>query len=75
MPRKDPKCKQAIEYQRQWWEENKHKKNKEQIRINNRKYSKTPKGIKAIKIKDWKNMKKIVCDDWGELQPIANLVI
>ena len=26
MPWKDPKSKEAIEYQRKWWEENKHKK-------------------------------------------------
>ena len=63
MPRKDPKSKEAIEYQRKWWEENKHKKDKERIRENNRRYSKTEKGKKKIKIRDWKN-KGMVCQDW-----------
>jgi len=66
MPRKDPNCKEAIEYQRKWWDENKHKKNKEQIRINNRKYLKSPKGVKASKIRSWRLGHNIVCDDWND---------
>jgi hypothetical protein len=66
MPWKDPKSKEAIEYQKRWWEENKHKKNKEQIRENNRKYSKTEKGIKAGKIRTWRLSHNIKCDDWNE---------
>ena len=65
MPWKNPKSKEAIEYQKRWWEENKHKKNKEQIRENNRKYSKTEKGKRKIKIKDWKS-KGMICDDWDK---------
>jgi hypothetical protein len=63
MPWKDPKSKEAIEYQQRWWQENKHKKNREQIRINNRKYSQTEKGKKRNLIKNWRQ-KSIVCDDW-----------
>jgi len=63
MPWKDPKSKEAIEYQKRWWEENKHKKNKEQIRINNKKYSLTEKGKRKIKIRDWRE-KGMVCNDW-----------
>ena len=63
MPWKDPQSKEAIEYQRKWWEKNKHKKDKERIRENNRKYSQTGKGKRKIKIKDWRH-KGMVCDDW-----------
>ena len=65
MPRKDPTCKEAIEYQKRWWEENKHKKDKERIRENNRKYSKTEKGKRKIKIRDWKE-KGMICNDWDD---------
>ena len=63
MPRKDPKSKEAIQYQKRWWEENKHKKNKEQIRINNKKYSQTEKGKRKIKIRGWRE-KGMVCNHW-----------
>ena len=55
MPWKDPKSKEAIEYQKIWWEENKHKKNRDNIRENNRKYSKTEKGKTKIKTPKTKN--------------------
>ena len=65
MPWKDPKSREAVQYQKDWWEQNKHKKNKDQIRLNNQKYSKTEKGIKATRIKGWRH-KDIVCDDWND---------
>ena len=64
MPWKDPQSGEAKEYARRWWVENKHKKNQEQIRINNQKYSKTEKGIKKRKIRDWRIGHNIVCEDW-----------
>jgi len=65
MPRKDPKSKEAIDYQKRWWEENKHKKNKERIREINRKYSKTEKGKRKIKSRGWRE-KGMICNDWDK---------